>query len=239
MKALVKFSILTVLIVGLVAGCSTPQPAQTSDVRHQIAGAYGSESFKQIEVMEYTFNVQIGDKHIRRSWIWWPQVEQVEFKGGTDQESMLYNRHELGQNPPQNIKQVDAWFINDNYWLLFPFHLTWDQQATVEDTGHQNLPMGQGTAKCVVVSYPKTGGYTAGDVYELFVDENHLLTQWVYRRGGSATPTRITSWEDNRRLGPLTVALDHHGDDGKFRVWFTEVAVKLSGSFDKIYPFPY
>ena len=234
MRAQVKFSYLTLLIVIVIAACNTPQPKPTGDIRHQIAGAYGSESFHQIEVIEYTFNVQIGDKHIKRSWIWWPQVEQVEFKGGADQESTLYNRLELGHDPPQDVKQVDAWFINDNYWLLFPIHLAWDQQATVEDTGHRDLPMGQGTAKCVVVSYPKTGGYTAGDVYELFVDENHMLTQWVYRRGGSATPTRITTWEEHRKLGPLTVSLDHYGDNGKFRVWFTDVTVKLHGSFEKI-----
>lgn len=234
MRAQIKLSILMLLIVVVVIACSTPQPAQTGDMRLQIAGAYGSESFHRIEVIEYTFNAQIGDKHIQRSWTWWPQVEQVEFKRDSGQESMMYNRLELGRNPPQNVKQIDAWFINDNYWLLFPIHLAWDQQATVEDTGDQDLPMGHGSARCVVVSYPKTGGYTAGDVYELFVDENHLLTQWVYRRGGSATPTRITSWEDNRRLGPLTVSLDHRGDDGKFRVWFTNVAVKLSGSSEKI-----
>ena len=234
MRALFNFLIICMLNVGLFSSCSTDQPIQTADVRHQIAKAYGSDSFDRIEVIEYTFNAQIGKKHIQRSWVWRPREETVEFKSGSGQESMQYNRRELGQNPPQNVKQVDAWFINDNYWLLFPIHLAWDQQATVEDTGHQDLPIGEGAAKCVVVSYPKTGGYTPGDVYELFVDENHLLTQWVYRRGGSATPTRITTWEDNRRIGPLTVSLDHRGDDGKFRVWFTNVALKLSGSSERI-----
>ena len=234
MRALLKFLFISVLVSGLVTACSTDQPVKTGDVRNKIAGAYGSDSFNRIEVIEYTFNVQIGDKHIRRSWVWWPGVEQVEFRGDSGQESMQYNRLELGQNPPQNVKQIDAKFINDNYWLLFPIHLAWDHQATVEDTGHRDLPMGRGSAKCVVVSYPKIGGYTAGDVYELFVDQNHMLTQWVYRRGGSATPTRITTWEDHRKLGPLTISMDHHGDDGKFRVWFTDVAVKLRGSLEKI-----
>ena len=234
MRLFFKFLIIFVLSVGIFSSCSTDQPVQTNDVRQQIASAYGSDSFNRIEIIEYTFNVQIEAKHIQRSWIWWPQVEKVEFKSSSGHESMIYNRLELGQNPPQNIKQVDAWFINDNYWLLFPIHLAWDQQAAVEDTGHQDLPMGPGSAKCVVVSYPKTGGYTAGDVYELFVDENHLLTQCVYRRGGSATPTRITSWEDHRRLGPLTVSLNHRGDDGIFRVWFTNVAIKLSDSLERI-----
>ena len=66
------------------------------------------------------------------------------------------------------------------------------------------------------------------------MDENHLLPQWVYRRGGSPTPTRITTREDNRKLGPLRVSLNHRGDDGRFRVWFTNVAITLSGSPEKI-----
>ena len=234
MRTLSIFLIIIFLNAGLFSSCSTDHPVQTGDVRQQIARAYGSNSFYQIEVIEYTFNVKIGDKYIQRSWVWWPRVEKVEFISGSGQESMQYNRRELAQNPPQNVKQIDAWFINDNYWLLFPIHLAWDQQAAVEDTGDRELPMGQGSAKCVVVSYPKTGGYTAGDIYELFVDENHMLTQWVYRRGGSPTPTRITSWEDHRRLGPLTISLNHRGDDGKFRVWFTNVAIKLSDSLEKI-----
>ena len=236
MKAFLKLFVVVLLIVGLIAGCSTQQPAAPTDIRQQIAGAYGAESFGKIEVIEYTFNVQLGDKQISRSWIWWPQVEQVTLKGGSNQGALTYNRLELGENPPQDLKQIDAWFINDNYWLLFPLHQAWDNQANVEDTGHQKLPMGEGTAKCVVVTYPATGGYTPGDVYELFVDENYRLTQWVYRRGGSEKPTRIASWEDHRGLGPLTVSLDHHGDDGKFRVWFTDVAVKLHGSFDWLSP---
>jgi hypothetical protein len=236
MQALLKFVVIPMLIFGIIAGCSTPQPSAPKDIRHRLAEAYGSESFSRVEVLEYTFNVQIGEKQIRRSWIWWPQVNQVTFKAGADQGAMSYNRLELDENSPQDLKQIDAWFINDNYWLLFPIHMMWDRQAKVEDTGHRKRPIGEGTAKCVVVTYPATGGYTPGDVYELFVDNEYMITEWIYRRGGSETPSRITSWEDHREAGGLTFSLDHHGNDGKFRLWFTDVAVKLHGSFDWLRP---
>jgi hypothetical protein len=89
--------------------------------------------------------------------------------------------------------------------------------------------MGQGEADCVVVTYPSEGSDTPGDVYELYLDQDSRLTQWIYRRGGSEIPTRIATWDDHRYLGPLVFALNHQGDDGDFRVWFTQVGVKLAG----------
>jgi hypothetical protein len=80
-----------------------------------------------------------------------------------------------------------------------------------------------------VVTYPPAGGYTPGDVYELYLDDRFRLTQWVYRRGGSEKPSRITTWEDHRRVDALTFSLNHQGEDQNFRVWFTNVGVKMIG----------
>jgi len=40
----------------------------------------------------------------------------------------------------------------------------------------------------------------------------------------------MTTWENHRRIGPLILSLEHRGKDGKFRLWFSEVAVQLTGS---------
>jgi hypothetical protein len=95
--------------------------------------------------------------------------------------------------------------------------------------------MGDGQARRIVVSYPPEGGYTPGDVYELFIDDDGLIAEWIYRRGGATTPTRMSTWEDHRRLGPLLVSLDHQGPDG-FRVWFSDVALMLRNGEDWLYP---
>lgn len=47
---------------------------------------------------------------------------------------------------------------------------------------------------------------------------------------GAAKPTLAATWEENRHLGPLVVSLNHRGTEKGFRVWFTDVAVKLVGS---------
>ena len=89
---------------------------------------------------------------------------------------------------------------------------------------------------CVVVSYPTEGGYTPGDAYDLFLDKNDRIIQWVYRRGGAKEPTRITTWEDHRQVGPLLLALNHYGQDKNFHVWFTDVAVKTVSANTWIFP---
>jgi hypothetical protein len=129
--------------------------------------------------------------------------------------------------------EVDPAFINDNYWLLFPFHAYWDTSATVTDEGMQKLPLGKGTARKVVVKYPSDIGYTPGDTWELYVGSDNRVQAFVYRRGGPKKPSAvITTWADYKKAGPLLIATDHRGTaDGKpVRVSFSDVSVKVTGS---------
>ena len=214
--------------LALAVGCAGRRHAGT--VRNQVAEAYGIQNFDRVEKLRYTFNVQLPDKQVSRAWVWEPAMDRVTFQGSAAQgETLTYLRSELGQ-ANENVTKVDAWFINDNYWLLFPFHMVWDTAAMVElSGGDQSLPIRKDQARRVVVSYPPSGGYTPGDVYELYVDDHGWVMEWIYRKGGSPTPTRVTTWEDHRKVGPIVIALDHRGADGKFRVWFTDVAVQLKG----------
>jgi hypothetical protein len=217
------------LIAGLAACAGGDKESRAMAVRQRIGQSYGVQYFDQIEQIQYTFNVRKGDKHARRFWIWEPKRDRVTFDGMDYKDPIKYYRKDLQTNPSNKLKSIDAWFINDNYWLLFPFHVARDTQTTVEDVGRKQLPMGDGEAACAVITYPAQGGYTPGDVYELYLDENYRVTQWIYRRGGSETPTRIATWEDHRYLGPMVFALNHQGDDGNFRIWFTQVGIKLAG----------
>jgi hypothetical protein len=217
------------LVAGLTACAGGDPQSRASAVRQRIGQSYGFQYFDQIEQIQYTFNVRKGDQQTRRFWIWEPTLDRVTFDSLDYKDPITYSREDLQANPSTRLKSIDAWFINDNYWFLFPFHVAMDTQTTVEDVGRQKLPMGEGEAPCVVVTYPADGGYRPGDVYELYLDDNFRLIQWIYRRGGSETPTRIATWEDNRFLGPMVFSLSHRGDAGNFRVWFTQVGIKLAG----------
>ena len=128
---------------------------------------------------------------------------------------------------------IDPGFLNDQYWLLLPFHVSWDTSATVEDAGLQKLPLGKGSAEKIVVKYPSDGGYSPGDTWELYVGSDGRVREMVYRRGGPMKPSVVrATWTGYKKAGPLLVSMDHSGmaDDKQLHVAFSDVAVKLAGS---------
>ena len=223
---------LILLLIMVLTACTASGPVDQkleTGLRQQIGNAYGVRYFSQLEQLQYTFNVRVGEKQISRFWIWEPKINRVTFKGMDYRQSVSYYRYEIENTASSALKTVDAWFINDNYWLLFPFHIAWDTDAKLEDAGRRPLPIGNGRSGCAVVTYPPTEAFIPGDVYEVYYDENYRLRQWTYRRSGSDKPASITTWENHRQMGPLVVALDHRGENENFRVWFTGVGIKLSG----------
>lgn len=218
-----------------MAGCATPASRTEGDARRQLAQRYGLDAFDQVKVIRFTFNAQVGTKQVRRAWSWAPHTGKVTLWAEGPAAASTFT-HPLADNTTDDrLRALDAKFVNDRYWLLFPLHLVWDQSAEVEDRGQAVRPLGAGQARLIEVRYPSSGGYTPGDVYELFIDDNGKIAEWVYHRGGDAQPTRMTTWEDHRRLGPLVVALDHRGPDG-FRVWFSDVALKRVDREGWLYP---
>jgi len=197
------------------------------ELAERVAAAYGLEAFSHVEAIRYTFNVTLPNKTISRNWVWSVKENSVTAM----QQGTL---HAYKRNAPDAVaanKDLDGQFVNDQYWLLFPFHLIWDKEATLTlADGEQPLPIGPGTARKLTVSYPAEGGYTPGDAYDLYVDSQNHLVQWVYRKGNSPTPTRITTWAQPTTVGPLQLCLDHRTPDSPFHLWFSDVGVRLTGT---------
>ncbi len=234
MKMRLGLTMLLFVTMAASAGCASHARTADSDVRQQIARHYGIEGFDQIEAIRFTFNAQVGAKQVRRAWLWKPAAGEV--RHGIDSQTAETFTHPLpAETTDARQRALDAKFVNDRYWLLFPLHLVWDRTAEVEARGRARPPTGGGEARRIEVRYPSAGGYTPGDVYELYVDTRGEIVAWVYRRGGDTRPTRTSTWEDHRRIGPLRISLDHHGPDG-FRVWFSDVALRIQNRPGWIYP---
>lgn len=227
---------LVVLLLLCLLGSAGYVLSQEPAIGEKIAQAYGIGGFGEIEEMKFTFNVKKGETAASRSWVWMPKTDQVTYLGdGKTHEAVTYNRKDLSDTGSESLREIDAHFINDQYWLLFPFHLVWDSGMKVELAGEKvKFPMGGGMGRMVSVIYPPTGGYTPGDRYDLFLDDNNMIAEWIFRRGGAEKPTVIATWEDNRRMGPIIMSLNHVGADNNFRAWFTGVELKLSGSGEPI-----
>ncbi|MGE0084113.1 MAG: hypothetical protein AB7S75_06795 [Desulfococcaceae bacterium] len=216
-----------------VSGCGmgkTVKKPQVNAEARKIAAAYGIGNFSRIEAIRYTCNLHIRNRHIQRSWIWEPDKNWVTYKGnspGGEQTEFAYSRSEKDRAVFDD--RVDKWFASDQNWLLFPFHLEWDGAEIVSDGSHP-LPIPPGDARRLTVRYPPESGYTAGDIYELYYGPDYVIRQWVYRKRGSEKPTRITTWEEHAKAGPILVSLTRNDDEGRFRLWFSGVAVRLRGS---------
>jgi hypothetical protein len=217
----------------LAATSCTQKPATISE---QIAKAYGLDSFGQVDAIRYTWNAAFGKVIVSRSWVWEPKTNRVSFDGkdkAGNPVKVTYLRSQLSSQAAVVKDEVDPGFTNDNYWVFFPFHAYWDRSATVEDSGMQKLPLGNGWAEKVTVKYPADVGYTPGDTWTLFVGADHRVQEFIYHRGGPKKPGEvIATWADYKKAGPLLFAMDHRGtaDGTPLRIFFSDVAVKLTGS---------
>ena len=223
-------------VFGILVLAATSGAQQRPPIVEKLAKTYGLDSFGQIEAIRYTFNLQFPGVNLSRSWIWEPKTGQVTYeekdKSGKPVK-VTYLRSQLSNQSEDVKKEIDPGFVNDQYWLIFPFHVSWDTSAKVEDAGMQKLPLGKGSAEKVVVKYPSDLGYTPGDTWELYVGKDNRVEQFVYRRGGPAKPSVvIATWAGYKKAGPLLVSTEHRGTaDGKpLHLFFSNVAVKLVGA---------
>jgi hypothetical protein len=221
----------------VVAPNSWAQPPRPP-ILEQIAKTYGLDSWNQIEAIRYTWNGEItGLFKAAHMWEWEPKTGKISYEG-MDKDGkpvkVTYLQSQINSQPANVKDQIQPSFVNDNYWLLFPFHAYWDTSATVTDQGMQKLPIGNGSAKLVSVKYgAELGGYTPGDTWDLYVGKDNRVVQFVYHRGGPKPPQLVTAtWAGYKKAGPLLFSTDHRGTaDGKpLHIFLTNVAVKLTGS---------
>jgi hypothetical protein len=215
---------------------ATSQAQQRPPIAEQIAKTYGLDSFGQIEGIRYTWNAEFPGVKISHTWEWNPKTGAVSYEG-KDKEGkpvkVSYQRSQLSSQSDAIKNEIDPAFMNDQYWLIFPFHVVWDSGATVTDEGMQKLPLGNGSAEKVVVKYSSDGGYTPGDTWELYVGADKRVEEFIYRRGGPKKPSVVTTtWADYKKAGPLLISMDHRGtaDGNPVRISFSDVSVKLKGS---------
>ena len=214
---------------------ATSGAQQNPPIAEQIAKTYGLDAFGQIEAIRYTWNIESPGGKVSHRWEWSPKTDTVSYEG-TDKEGkpvkVSYQRAQLGSQSDAVKKEIDSSFANDQYWLLLPFHVVWDG-ATVTDEGMQKLPISSASAQRVLVKYPSEGGYQPGDTWELYVGSDKRIEEIVYHRGAPNPPKLVmATYTDYKKAGPLLISTDHRGtaDGGPLHLFFSDVAVKLSGS---------
>ena len=202
-----------------VSCCAAAAPDAARIFADKIADRYGAAGFPKVESIHFNFHVMHAGKEKIREWTWFPKSDSVAYRGEDAKGLTLtaeYSRRNKYSMASETIAGIDKSFVNDQYWFLFPLHLRWDKEIS--------LSLAPGGA--LSVRYPKQGGYTPGDMYELMASEDGTITKWMFHRSGADTVTMQADWEAPKVVDGLPVSLDRPGKNG-FKVWFT--AVKVAG----------
>lgn len=201
----------------VLSGCK-PEAASLPD---RLAQAYGVEHFTQVKSIEYVFHVQKGEKQVARHWKWYPKERRVELI--SPQGTVSYQQ---ASDLTEKEQKMDAWFVNDNYWLLFPFHAKWDRDNLLTYVEKDAVsPIAQQPTTKLTVQYKNDEGYTPGDAYDLYLSEKNEIVEWTYRKGGGK-PTKTTTWEKVKDFNGIKIATLHQNAAGDFRLWFDGIVVE-------------
>ena len=217
--------LLSLLIILLSCNDSSEKKATSPDSKsivHQIAEANGVENFNKVQMIEFTFNVQRDTaKPSNRQWQWFPKSNEVVFI--TDSATTKFTRYDT---TTQELKKLNARFTNDEYWLLYPFHLKWDTGFEYFDSSMQSAPVSGKNLRRISIKYNNTDGFTPGDRYDIYVDEKLRIHEWAFHNKGVAEPSLITTWDNYADFKEMQMAQEHKSKDGKFRLWFTDIHIR-------------
>jgi hypothetical protein len=215
-----KTTILSFFIVLLFfSSCGTEESTATDSLPMKVAQAYGFDQLDEVQSIAYTWNVRRDSATVMvRDWKWDLTKGEVSYADADTSLSYLIDQKTA------EIKDIDHRFINDKYWLLFPFQLAWDEGYSAEITEDQTSPINGDATTKITVLYNDEDGYTPGDAYDIFVDDQYMIKEWVFRKG-NAKEGRAFTWENEQVFGGIKIALDHRMSNGEKIIWFTNVEV--------------
>jgi hypothetical protein len=206
---------LFVLTVWFCLSCSQPEE---KTLPMQVAQAYGIENFDKLNSIAYTWNVQVGPDVRTRDWKWNIKDRTVYY---ADSDTSYTYSLDL---PKEKMPKADAGFINDKYWLMYPFQLAWDSGYTYDVEEEANAPISGDKSTKLTIVYNDEDGYTPGDAYDLYLDSNKMIKEWVFRKG-NGDEGRPFTWEAEKDFNGVTFATEHKNADGVKFIWFTNIEV--------------
>ncbi|MBT8244082.1 MAG: hypothetical protein HKP48_10935 [Winogradskyella sp.] len=215
------------LIFALTASCKSDKTKTQTEVEKElsivekIANAHGFENWKNVTEVQFTFAVDRDTiKGNGRSWTWLPKQDSVYMRAGV--QNVRYSRKNLDSVP----KNVDRAFINDKYWAFVPFQLVWDKTATISEAKKVEAPISKTQMDMITILYPSEGGYTPGDAYDIYYDQNYMIKEWSYRKGNSAEASLSNTFENYKDYNGIKIATDHKKDEGKWNLNLTNIKIK-------------
>ncbi|MGB5944096.1 MAG: hypothetical protein WBG71_14525 [Leeuwenhoekiella sp.] len=201
---------------------TTPVLSEAEAEALQINEALGIENWGKVKKISFTFNVaRNGELGTSRSWVWMPKKDSVVMK--TKDQQVAYSRKDMDST----AQNADRGFINDSFWLLAPYHMQWDEGIELSLTKKDSAIIAQEPMQKITMTYTGDGGYTPGDAYDFYYDENYKIKEWVFRNDNAPAPSMTTTYEDYVEKGGLVISTMHKSGDGSLKLYFTDVEVEM------------
>jgi hypothetical protein len=219
--------LVTTSLCALAPDGHASEPCPEGPDLQRVLDYHGAAALAEAHALEFVFTVEREGAEIVRRWRWDVPTGRVNLT--TVNEDGAPELVTFQSPPPPDasadVLQVDRWFLNDRYWLLFPHRLAWDEGVTVTWECDEPLPSGRGTGTRFTAAYGAEGGYTPGDAYDFWAGPDGRVERWVFRRGGAAEPTLTVDFRGYASLGPLRLSLLRLNGGGVASVWFTDVTM--------------
>ncbi len=183
-------------------------------IAEKIANAHGFENWKNVSEITFTFGKN-------RSWVWQPKTNDVTLT--TSKDTISYNRSSIDS---MSMK-TDRAFINDKFWLLIPFQLIWDEGLTISEAIKTKAPISKTEINKITLTYANEGGYTPGDAYDIYFNDDYIITEWAFRKGNKTKAGLINTFENYQDFNGIKIALNHKKAEGDWSLPFTNVKVIL------------
>ena len=189
-------------------------------IAEKIANRYGFEIWNTVETIKFTFNVDKDSSHFERSWEWSPKTNDVVLKSNND--TLRYNRSKIDST----FINADKAFINDKYWLLTPFNLVWDSGTTISDPEKDTAPLSKKELNKITLTYNNEGGYTPGDAYDFYYNDDYIIEEWIFRKGNAKEPSMMTTWENNQDINGILVTSRYKKTADNWELSFSDIEIE-------------
>ena len=213
----------------LVSACKSDKTETTTvkevkgiTIVEKIANSHGFENWQNVEKVQFTFKVDRDTiKGKGRSWTWLPKEDSIQMTA--KETTTKYLRSKMDSTHVN----VDRAFINDKFWLLVPFQLVWDSSAEVSEPIFTVSPISKLQLNMLTITYPNEGGYTPGDAYDIYYDNDFIIREWVFRKGNAKEPSLTTTFENYKDFNGIKIAIDHKQEGGNWNLNFADVSITL------------
>ena len=190
-------------------------------VAEKIANAHGFQQWNKVKTFEFTFGGKMEDPNSGRSWVWNPKTNDIILT--RNGETMEYNRNSMDSV----ALKADRGFINDKFWALIPFQLVWDEGTVFSEPEKIKSPIKNQDLTKITITYSNEGGYTPGDAYDIFYDENYIIQEWNFRKGNATEPSLSNTFENYSDFNGLKIAQEHKKSEGDWNLLVRNIKVEI------------